>query len=85
MPWPLGPSQLKDLFAWPKYNAEILLKDSALRQNFLHNCKYEIRLNDAYSGMGTASWTLHSQHKHMCSTHLSLSTLNFEGRHNYYM
>ena len=71
---PPGPSSLAELFKWPSHNADRLLRDSAnseqYRQNFAKIAHIPIRMHEAYSGMGTASMTLHMQHRQLVSAYV---------------
>lgn len=73
--WPDGPASLEDLFRWPEFNASMLLKDHPQASNNLARFKKlldrDIHVFDSYSGMGTASFTLHMQHQHMTSENLN--------------
>lgn len=67
--WPLGPSSLNELFDWPKWNADRLIKSDFapdVREMLSENLLRNIVIHDAYSGMGTAGYTLHLQHAHLC-------------------
>ena len=63
--WPLGPDSFKELLDWPKrYAQAMLLKEDNLKR-FKKLAQHEIRVHDAYAGMGTGGWTLHLQHAAM--------------------
>lgn len=68
---PEGPSSLRELFQWPAFNATRLLRDSAnseqYRKNFAKIARIPVHMHEAYSGMGTASMTLHMQHRQLVS------------------
>lgn len=67
--WPDGPSTLKELFNWPKWNADRLIQSDLqhlVRRCLGENLLCDITVNDAYSGMGTGGYTLHLQHAHLC-------------------
>ena len=63
--WPAGPSSLKELLRWPVFNAQQLLVDHPQAHQFQENFRellgYRLELHNAYSGMGTGSFTLHMQ------------------------
>ncbi len=69
---PDGPHSLKELFAWAEYNAQKLMVDSPLadeyRTNFAELMKYPIHIHEAYSGTGNGSVTLHKQYKQLVRT-----------------
>lgn len=75
MNWPSGPSTVRELMEWPKYNSVRLMEPSEFdegsdvsakcRQNFRELIGHQIQLHDAYSGSGTGSWTMHLQYQHM--------------------
>ena len=66
MKLPDGPQTLGELFKWPQVNAQKLLVESdqseELVANFRKLSQLDIEVHDSYSGTGTASVTLHSQH-----------------------
>ena len=69
---PDGPHSLKELFSWATYNAQKLLVDSPLaddyRTNFAEIMKFPIEIHEAYAGTGNGSVTLHKQYKELVST-----------------
>ena len=69
---PSGPTDMAGLFQWGQYNSEIFLETSQhaakYRENFKRLMEYQICVHDCYSGLGTASTTLHIQHKHLART-----------------
>lgn len=60
--WPAGPANLTELYAWSEYNSSVLLENAESIETIKALADHDILLNDAYSGAGTASWTLHLQH-----------------------
>ena len=66
--WPPGPLSLHELFLWPETYAKKLLDLPGARENAQALMKYEFVLNDAYSGMGTASYAFHLAAKHTART-----------------
>lgn len=84
--WPAGPKSLRELFEWPKYNAEMLLVKCANAGDHMRNfCSLATRrivINDAYSGSGTFSVSMHLQHaamqRHLTLYFVSLESLAFD-------
>ena len=73
--WPDGPTSLEELFQWPRFNAVKLLKEMEESCLVVDRLKKvlarDVWVFDSYAGMGTGSWTLHMQHKHMTRQDLS--------------
>ena len=82
--WPWGPTDLKTLFQWPERYAKTLLGDVQRRELFRNLCKYNIKIFDSYSGMGTGAWTLHIAHKHMVRLRLNIF-VHFASSHENHM
>ena len=74
--WPEGPDSLKRLFHWPESYARKLIDEPGVKQSAEKVLKnYNFVVNDAYSGMGTASYAFHLSAKHFSSHTLSIFPL----------
>lgn len=84
---PDGPTTLVDLFQWPEFNASKLLKEandaSMAVQRLKDILQREIHVFDSYSGMGTGSFTLHIQQRHMVRQQLMLELRNSMQNNDY--
>ena len=69
--WPDGPTTLDALFRWPAYNCCCFLNDPEIGEDCANSAmelmQYDIYVNDAFSGTGSGSYTLHLQHAHLRS------------------
>lgn len=67
--WPDGPTDPNELFLWPSYNADRLLNNKEwgdwCTKNAMELMKYDIYVNDSYSGTGTGTVTMWLQHDHL--------------------
>lgn len=72
---PSGPDTVKQLMGWARYNAEHLLTSVRCAEQCLKNfgnlVPYAIEIHDAYSGIGTGSWTCHAQFEQLLRAVLS--------------
>ena len=64
----IGPLARRPYTNWPETYAKKLLDLPGARENAQALMKYEFALNDAYSGMGTASYAFHLAAKHTART-----------------